>query len=181
MTSWLHNITAFADRNIGRCPRCMKIAFLAASAGWLLHVLWQMVHPADLGHALLAIPVALTSLWLAHVASYACRTFGLLHAEYRAVPVPARAVERRRALLWVLGTAASITAAATVWLPSSVLAAGHPCGAGKNCPDDAPNCCSRSQGKCCKGNWACTANGKCYDRHEDARAACGSSTVWACS
>ena len=181
MTKGLRRALGFADRNIGRCPRCMKIAFLAALASWAVCAGLLFVAPTGSAAGLLIVPLALTTLWVAHVGTYAIRVLGLLQIEYRPVPVPVSAISRRRTLLWVLGTTASITAAATVWLPSKAFADGHACGEGKYCPDDAPNCCSRSQGKCCDGNWACTANGSCYENHEDARAACGGSTVWACS
>jgi hypothetical protein len=180
-------LLALLDHKIGRCPRCMKSAFISAAASWFLCIVafcvWQENHALAL---LILAPLALTGLWLAHVAAYGGRVFAALRAEY--IPTPARSgptggvpTSSRRDFFWMIATAAAITVSATVWLPTTSHALGHECGTGKYCPDDAPNCCSRSQGKCCNGNWACTVNGKCYAAHEDARAACGSGTVWACS
>lgn len=179
----LARIIAMLDRTIGRCPYCMKTAFRSALLAWAVLAAAVWVWPGSvLAVAVLIGASALTALWLAHVVAYGSRVLALLQAEYRPAPARRGAPARsRREFLWVLGTAAAITASATIWLPATALARGNPCGEGKYCPDDAPKCCSRSQGKCCNGNWACTVNAKCYEHHEDARAACGSGTVWACS
>ena len=176
------------DRNLGRCPRCMKTAFSCAVVSWPLFLALWLVSPNNgLASWASVVPIGLTALWFAHVGTYGARVLQALRTEYLG-GVPSRAaasecdfIDRRR-LLWVLGTAASLTVFASVWLPTVAFALGHPCGTGRHCPDSAPNCCSRSQGKCCNTGWACTVNGKCYASHSDARAACGANgIVWACS
>lgn len=184
-------VMSILDRNIGRCPRCMKIAFICALGAWLLYLSARLAWPQHDHLALAAIvPIAFTGLWLAHATTYGLRVLRTLRSEYLGpapiasadcTSVSAQRMSTRRSLLWVVSTAVTVTMAGALWLPARAFAAGHPCGEGRNCPDDAPNCCSRSAGKCCDGNWACVSLGKCYAKHEDARNACGSGTVWACS
>jgi len=178
---------SFLDRNIGRCPRCMKLAFISALAAWLLYAAALFVLPVGILRELaIVVPISLTTLWTAHAVTYAARVLAALWSEYLdtdqqvAVNDGSR-VATRRNLLWVLATTTSIVGTATLWAPVPALAAGHPCGPDKVCPDDAPNCCSRTYGKCCNGNWACVPLGKCYASHSDALAACGQGTIWACS
>ena len=177
---------SFLNRNIGRCPRCMKTAFIYALLGWLLYAAALFGLPRGiLSELAIVIPISLTTLWAAHTITYAARVLAALRSEYldtdKQVPASGGShVTTRRNLLWVLATATSIVGTAAVWLPAPALAAGHPCGAGKVCPDDKPNCCSHTYSKCCDGNWACVPLAKCYATHSDAQAACGQGTIWAC-
>jgi hypothetical protein len=69
----------------------------------------------------------------------------------------------------------------SIWLPSVASASGHPCRT-DHCLDSAPNCCSRSLGKCCNGNWACYSSGTCHQTHAETSRKCGShGTVLACT
>jgi hypothetical protein len=165
----------------------MKIAFASMVFSWLAVVSISAFSPVD-WIVPLAILVAggLSLLWVAHLTAYSGRVWAALWREYGAsvavkeVPDAAGRFERRDVLR--LGASAlGFGLLAAVWLPLEAFAAGRPCGEGKNCPDDAPNCCSRSLGKCCDGNWACTKTGTCHDTHSAARAKCGSDgVVWAC-
>lgn len=178
-------VMALLERNLGRCPRCMKIAFITAVTSWIVWASCSILWPQTAA-VLIALPLAFSALWLTHVTIYAARVFLLLSAEYRTA-LPAGRIEHpgnpvsRRSFLWVLGTAGGVVAGATIWLPATAFAQGRPCGTGYTCPSDAPNCCSRSKHKCCDGNWACSTKGTCHDSHADARADCGSGQVWACS
>ncbi len=182
----MNAIRNFFDFNIGRCPRCMKIAFASALGAWAIYLAARTVWP-EIPILALALPLVLSALWLAHVAAYSGRVIALLCTEYRPVSAStsrnsAEASElSRRSLLSVMVLAAGVIATGTIWFPGRASAAGSPCGEGHTCPDDAPNCCSRSLHKCCNGNWACSTTGKCFTSHSDARAACGSGEVWACS
>ena len=176
------------NHNIGRCPRCMKIAFLCASTSWLAYLIIQFFWPQEIATRLvIALPIGLTALWMLHFTTYTARVLAALRSEYIAgAPSRARAKGEsdasRRDLLWVFGNALTLGFFASVWLPSTALAAGRACGTGRHCPDSAPNCCSRSQGKCCNGNWACSNTGTCHTSHSDARAKCGQTgTVLACT
>lgn len=189
LRSTLNQIFLILNRNIGRCPHCMKTAFLSAIASWSIYLLILMLSPeAHLPLVSLLISTGLTGLWLAHAITYGTRvllalrdeyfssdSIGFVDANYGSL----QTVATRRKLLRLLGTAASITAVAALWIPAEAFAAGK-CGKGR-CPSSAPNCCSRSQGKCCKGNWACVHLGKCYQTHSAARRACGKGTIWACT
>lgn len=173
--------------NIGRCPWCMKIAFLCASASWLVYAAFAFFIPdSRLSTISLLISVGLTALWLLHFFTYTARVTAILWTEYVTHPRqsdPEGQGERpdRRKVVWILGNALSLGVMAAVWLPTAVMARGNPCGEGKHCPDSARNCCSRSLGKCCSTPWACLTSGKCYQTHAEARRGCGSGTVVACS
>jgi hypothetical protein len=168
----------------------MKTAFLSAIASWSAYFLILVLSPeTHLPLISLLISAGLTGLWLAHAITYGTRVLLALRDEYSgsastgfidAVYGSPQTVATRRKLLRLLGTAASITAVAALWIPSEAFAAGHQCGKGR-CPSSAPNCCSRSAGKCCNGNWACVHLGKCYRTHSAARRACGKGRIWACT
>ncbi len=185
MENLISGSMGWLDRNLGRCPRCMKVAFACAAASWVALFASQALLPGTMAVAIAYVAtVSLTALWVLHFTVYTARTLMMLWSEYigdGARPQSNIHDFSRRDLLWVCGNALSIGVLASVWLPASAFAAGRPCGSG-HCPDSAPNCCSRSQGKCCNGNWACTKSGTCHSKHSDARAKCGKNgTVWACS
>lgn len=188
MRNSISNLVHLLHDNMGRCPRCMKIAFLCAFISWLAVLAAHFVWPEQKIWKLLSlVTIGLTAVWLLHFAAYTARILAALWSEYIRGAVPLRNHGKghgfgRRDLLWVCGSALSLGALAAIWLPTPAFAAGNPCGTGRNCPDSAPNCCSRSQGKCCNGNWACTTTGTCHASHSDARKKCGKNgTVWACS
>lgn len=189
LRSTLNWIFSVWNRNIGRCPHCMKTAFLSALASWSIYFPVLMLSPGThLPLISLWLSIGLTGLWLAHATTYGTRVLLALRKEYLG---PAsigsvdadygslQTVATRRTLLGLVGTAASMTAMAALWMPAVALAAGHKCGKG-HCPDDAPKCCSHSLGKCCNGNWACVHLGKCFQTHSAARRACGKGRIWSC-
>lgn len=180
MRDRIARLFAYLTSNTGRCPTCMKTAFLAAAMSWpaalALGALWS---GASLGTIML-LPLALTALWGLHLVVYTRRLWRLLWAEYRPAPAAGVSAGRRQALRIGL-MSVGLGLAGAVWLPGAARA-GSPCGTGKSCPNSAPNCCSRSQGKCCSGNWACWHLGRCFAAHADARKACGQKgNVVACS
>ena len=175
------------ENNLGHCPRCIKTAFLCASIGWLAVLAAQLVWPAGAaGTLIFLVAIGCTALWLLHFAAYTARILAALWSENIAGAVPGdsdgkRHGTNRRNVLWVFGSALSLGVMAALWLPTPAFAAGSPCGTGRSCPDSAPRCCSRSKGKCCDGNWACTTTGSCHASHSDARKRCGTNgIVWAC-
>ena len=175
------------DENLGRCPTCMKTAFLCAFISWLavfsVEIFWS-TEGARLFVYLVAI--GFTALWLLHFSTYTARVLAALWSEYiggGAVSLGGDGKNHdqgRRDWLWVCASALSLGVLATVWLPTSAFGQGRRCGKGV-CPDDAPNCCSRSQGICCNGIWACTKTRTCHSSHTAARKKCGKNgTVWGC-
>ncbi len=79
----ISKLIAVLDRNLGRCPRCMKTACLCAAVSWpVFFALWLILPHEGLTKWLILAPIGLTALWLAHVATYAGRVLGLLRAEY---------------------------------------------------------------------------------------------------
>ena len=176
------------DENLGRCSRCIKIAFICAFISWLAVLSADFMWPAEeVRNLLFPVAVGLTTLWLLHFSAYTARVLAALWSEFIGSSIPShnhgnRHGLGRRDFLWVCVSALSIGVVASLWLPTPAFAVGNPCGEGRNCPDSAPNCCSRSKGKCCDGNWACTKTASCHAKHSDARKKCGKNgIVWACS
>lgn len=171
------------NQKLGRCPYCTKTAFLYSLTAWAVAMAAQLFWlPAAVVNFAIAVAVGLTILWLLHFLFYTVRVFGILRSEYghgRAQRKQAIPDARRRNALAIIGNAVCLGVFASVWIPNRALA-GNPCRPGRRCPDDAPNCCSRTSGICCNGNWHC--GGNCYKRHADARRRCGSNArILACS
>jgi len=179
----LLNTLTMIDKSLGRCPYCMKTAFLTAIGSWIIAVCASAVSAPEVFQYMAWFAAAgSTALWAAHFVTYWIRVAVLLHSETAVVAnsTGRQAGTTRRALLRLGAQAFSIGVVASVWLPISAFAAGHKCGTGY-CPDSAPNCCNRSRGKCCNGNWACTKTASCHKSHSSARKKCGKSgIVWAC-
>lgn len=174
------------DNNLGRCPTCMKTAFVCAFISWFAVAAVEIFWPAGVaGLLVFLVAIGFSVLWTLHFTTYTARVLAALWSEYIGNTAPLSAngdghAIGRRDLLWVCANALGIAVIATVWLPTSAFGQGQQCGKGR-CPDDAKNCCSRSQGICCDGNWACTKTRTCHPNHTSARAKCGKSgIVWAC-
>lgn len=162
----------YLDEKLGRCPTCMKTSFLSALISLLALLVTVVFVPVlAVQNLVMVVAFGLTALWLLHLIVYTKRIAIRLRSEYigrSSLPFD----KQRRGLLWVCSTALTIGVLASVWLPTSAFARGQKCGKGY-CPDDAKNCCSRSQGKCCDVIWACTKTGTCFSNHTAARKACG--------
>lgn len=180
-------VLSVIDVNLGRCPRCMKTAFLCALFSWPVYFFVQYFWSTGIvPNISILVAIGLTTLWFLHFFSYTVRVLAALWSEY-IVSAGSTESERlvqaygRRDILKVFGIAVGIGVVASIWLPVEAFARGSKCGKGY-CPDSAPNCCSRSRGKCCDGNWACTKTGTCHVTHRAARRKCGrNGIVWACS
>ena len=142
------------DLTLGRCPKCMHKAFLAALIAWVLTFVIIAFDGTFWLSALIAIAASsLTALWLAHISAFALRTAIAVGQSTRdlfprkpAQPV-AQAPFSRRKFAAEFARAAAFAAIATALATSAntVLAAG-------NC--DCSKC--RSDQKCCP-----TAGGYC--------------------
>src|SRR6266849_3747835 len=174
MQSSIARVWSTLDRNLGRCPRCMKTAFLCAVLSSPLFLVGRLARLDGWMALILSVPIGLTALWLAHFVTYGARVLRKLRAEYASTPFESAATSRRD-FLWLLGTTMGLTVFATVGLPDVAFALRY-CGFvnGKDlyCPDETPNCC-RSREACCPPDtgWAC------YIGEELAKRAC--KPLWA--
>lgn len=185
MTNLAVHLMSFLDRNIGRCPRCMKSAFICAVASWPLYGTLLMLQPgAVLAEGAILLPLGLSALWLAHVGTYGTRVLRTLRLESRNPAAPP-AIDRRqgmvtrRNIFWLLGNTAVITATASLWLPSIAFAraaapaskdgkptssTGHADDASvqtaqNECPPGFPIDCQN--GNCCPADSSCCDVGGC--------------------
>jgi hypothetical protein len=63
------------DHAFGRCPRCIRKAFLSALAAWLVTLLAIALGASPLATALFSIAaLGFSTLWLAHLIAFASRT-----------------------------------------------------------------------------------------------------------
>src|SRR2546429_3340046 len=117
-------------RNLGMCPGCMRISFLAMILSWLL-VLGAMALDTYVTVVVGIASIALTFLWLAHISTRAIRS------------LPPKRVESdaRRVALRAFGQAIVGAAALSVGLFSASVTARAACG----------QACSRSNDKCGSG------------------------------
>lgn len=67
------SLIGLLDRNLGRCPRCMRKALLSAVAAWILAGAAIAVGGRAQSLVVTAGALALTALWLAHVCVFALR------------------------------------------------------------------------------------------------------------
>lgn len=157
---------------LGRCPVCMRAAFQAAVAAWLLSmsIFFLAGTPALLAPSV-AAATALTGLWLAHTwvfSSHVVRATAV-----RGYDLPD--ASRRRFLLTFLRTL--VFTATLTSLPGSLAAQGCNCYSDSNCqcPPDYPQCVfnpSTGEAICCgpgavgcagpSVTWCCPPGSNCY-------------------
>jgi hypothetical protein len=141
MRSASASLLSILDRNIGRCPRCMRTAFICALAVWCAYFAARLAWPAPgLPAVTILAPIGLTALWLAHAITYGTRVFTLLTKEMTR-PIPPTPRTTRRDLFRVLASTAAITTTAILNLSTAAKAQGS------NCPPTAP--------------WRCTPAANC--------------------
>ena len=147
------SFVSLLDRSIGRCPRCMHTAFLAALGAWVLaFAATALGGAAWLTASLLFAAFGLTALWLAHIGTFAIRA---TMAGRRAtgdpaasdtMPASARAPFSRRRFAAEVARAAVFAAAATALSvrATTVLAANCDC---SKCSTNQV-CCHTANGSC---------------------------------
>lgn len=69
----MKSFVGLLDRNLGRCPRCMRTAFLFAAAAWLLAGAVIAVGGRAQSLVVTAMAIPLTALWLVHICVFALR------------------------------------------------------------------------------------------------------------
>ena len=131
-------------RNLGVCPLCMRISFVAMIFSWLL-VLGAMTLNTDVTAVVGIVAVALTFLWLAHISTRAIRSLPPKQVE----------IDARRVALRAFGRAIVGAAAVSVALISGSKTAHAACG--QSCSRTNDNCssgciCWWELGKCVKLN-----------------------------
>lgn len=158
---------------LGRCPTCMRTAFQAAAATWLLSISIFLLDWAPLALLILSVfaATALTALWLAHIWVFSGRATRA--AAFRAGGFPD--LSRRRFLITFLRTL--VFTATLTGLPHSLAAQGCNCYSDSNCqcPPDFPQCVfnpSTGEAICCgydaigcagpSVTWCCPPGSNCY-------------------
>lgn len=107
MRNSISKIVQLLDDNLGRCSRCIKIAFMSAFVSWLAVLSAGFMWPADeVRNLLFPVAVGLTTLWLLHFSAYTARVLVALWSEYIGSSIPShnhgiRHGLGRRDLLWV--------------------------------------------------------------------------------
>lgn len=67
-------------RNLGTCPKCIRIAFLVMVFSWLVVAIALSLHSKATASVWIAVLASgFTILWLAHVATWAMRSHRLSH------------------------------------------------------------------------------------------------------
>jgi hypothetical protein len=132
---------------LGRCPRCMRQAFLATLGAWgLAAALIALDVGSWMATPMVVVAIGLTALWLAHVAAFALRVaISARHAEVEPSSTGASPDRRQFAAEFARVAAFAVVATALATRTNSVLAQGR-CDCSK---------CSSNQ-VCCP-----TANGYC--------------------
>ncbi len=70
----LRSFANLLNRTFGRCPRCMRKAFLAALGAWTLAFALIALSVASwMETPMVVVALGLTALWLAHIAAFALR------------------------------------------------------------------------------------------------------------
>jgi len=127
-------------RNLGVCPLCMRMSFLAMASSWLLFFGAKTLN-ADATAVIATVSVAFTILWLAHIGARALRSLPPKELDFDA----------RRGALRALGRAIVGAAAVSVALISVTQTARAECG----------SACSRSNTSCSSGCTCWWELGKC--------------------
>jgi hypothetical protein len=175
MRSAAATMLSILDRKIGRCPRCMRTAFISAFAVWCAYfaarLLWP---PPGLPAIAISAPIGLTTLWLAHTITFGKRLFTLLSNKSATHTRTHQQFDgpTRRNLIRVLSTTAAVTIPAVfVTLKRPRAQNSTPCGP---CPRNRPYCCSHSPRSlipyfdpiCIDKTFYCTTSGRTYQFDE---------------
>jgi hypothetical protein len=160
MQNALRRFAAYLWENVGNCSICIRSAFQAAAATWILTLLFSLLNWSAFFLLTFLLAVALTSLWMAHLLVYAQKVASIADHVTRAE------VSRRAMLPLFVRT----LGAATVFSITPTFAQINPCTAGTgscgqlsgdmNCPDcyrpcyNGPSPCirCRSCGPTCGDN-----------------------------
>jgi len=135
----------FLVQNLGRCPTCIRKAFLAAAcSSALAFPLGALAPDSWVATAALVAALTLTALWLAHIGALAVRLMiASKRSELAEAPAP---LERRKFLAdFARGAAVAITATTLAVKASTSLAQGR-CDCSR-CSSEQ-YCCPTAGGSC---------------------------------
>ncbi len=127
--------------DLGRCPRCMRQCFIAATAGWAVTVsTWVFGGGSTITEFSGALALVLTSLWLLHITVFAAR---VVADPTQPASAHVATDHARRAFICAFSRAFGGVALATALPARRARADGAECPAtsGSYCPDLAPYCC----------------------------------------
>jgi hypothetical protein len=164
--------------SLGKCSKCMKLAFVTAMGASFATAVLFVTAPLWVALAGTAASAGLTLLWIAHVWFYTLRSIRATAALTPASAVAARQVELwpRRRVLQVFVRTLIFSAMMSV-IPKSAYAQECNCYSEENCscPPDFPNCVfnpSNGEAICCGPNavgcagpqqtWCCPPGSNCY-------------------
>lgn len=141
------------SRQLGTCPRCMRLAFQTALIGWLGTGLAALYAP---GWPAIAAGVSaglLTALWLAHVLAFSVRWIKTVAVgESGTLALADPVLWPRRKVLSIIGRTFVFTLAATM-IPKAAWGACNCFDEGCSCSDPAfPQCVynpGRNESTCC--------------------------------
>ena len=156
------------DANLGRCPKCMRISFLASLAAWALLVAVNLIDDQSAFTAVATISaLAFTVLWIAHLVAYATRAaMGSDKPNDRSVEPTA--VLSRRQIIPIFARALGAVALSTA-LPATAFAQSR--------LNKCLTCCAEHLQKC-------GGAGACHVNYENCVANCNSSGTtpsnWSC-
>lgn len=164
--------------SLGRCPRCMRTAFLSAAGALVMAGFATALLAPSLAIVAWGIAVALTALWIAHVWMFTRRSVRATAVRAAGGTIAAQQAElwpRRRLLAAfvrvLLFSAMTSVLPRDAWAQECNCYADSDCG----CPPDFPNCIfnsSNGEAICCGPNtvgcagptqtWCCPPGTNCY-------------------
>jgi hypothetical protein len=178
MANLFSKLTEVFTGQLGRCSRCMRMAFLAAAGALVVAALATAFLPPTAAVIAGVIAAALTALWLAHVWAFtrrsvratAIRATGGTIAQQHAALWPRRKVLAAFVRTLIFSALVSVT-------PRNAMAQECNCYSDNDCscPPDFPNCIfnpSTGDAICCGPNtngcagpvqtWCCPPGSNCY-------------------
>jgi hypothetical protein len=159
------HIHAFLAK-IGRCTRCMRQSLAAALTMWAIYAIGMMAWPGvSVGYVIGPTAVALTGLWVLHIAVYAVRVAvearggGRIFSASPGIAHSVNGAGRRQALQTLFRAAGAGVAASVpvLFLPSAAFAfcgqctKNADCGVGWVCRNTAPVNSGRVCNECVRG------------------------------
>lgn len=152
MSTFFQKLTKILDKNIGRCPRCMRMSFLAAfgTAGVAVMDHIMTTDPIIIGLAWMSA-FAWAALWIFHLVVFAARSVQAANAptpstvrKFVGAPIVPPVLLRRQ-FFTAFGKAFAFGAIATALSSSAALACVQPpvpCSTNSDCT--CSNCCAGS-------------------------------------
>ena len=141
---------------LGRCPQCMRKAFLSAGASWTVTLILLPLGITALLVPAIAISIALTVLWLAHVVARAINVQRICTQETASAQLSRRHLGIFFFKSLIAVSVASAIPSLAAWTCSDCEAARQQCFS--NCPSGgtSPDCI-----KACYQKYACVPGRDC--------------------